>query len=81
MAYHPFRRRGWYWVKAFQDGTADLYAGPFHSRSYAWSKGRVVANMPQHAEIVFLKAHEVSAPTIIDRRKEFSVAGKSNAKS
>lgn len=76
MGKYAARKMGWYWVKAFQDGTTDLYAGPFHSRSYAWTKGRVVANMPQHAEIVFLKANEVSSPTMIDRRKEFTYAKK-----
>jgi hypothetical protein len=70
------RKMGWYWTRSFQDGTTDLYAGPFHSRTYAWTKGRVIATMPSGAEIVFLKSSEVSAPGIIDRRKEYARAKK-----
>lgn len=72
MTYTEERKRGWYWIQAVEDGTIEIYAGPFHSRTYAWTKRRVIAKLPKGAEIVFLKAPALQVQGVIDRRKEFA---------
>lgn len=67
MAYHPFRRRGWYWVIRRSDDIIELRSGPFPSKTVAIRR-RYGRREPSGQEVIFLRAHDLEQYEIRDER-------------